>query len=422
MMDNDYGEDKSFDSQTNADADAGESYHPGTEYDGDDETVLSVEEVVGEADAPEPSERASDTASESESDTFDPFAGMDESERPDTDARDPMNPFVNGLLDDGDDEEDEDEDTEADTGMTNVEVRDTTIGTHHGQPIKVGTERRSRAAVNANAPTDARVGGPDMTNDTPDDILDTDTEHVGVDVGEERMAGRQAEIEATHLRSMDDREERTREVVTEEISGGVEPVGREETTDAPSVPLGGLSDDVQAEAAKEAARMAERATWDGADALTFQWALGDHLRAQDGEKDVGQALLANTDLLERPPGWTTVEEVNADPDGGRTSIQGEVAQLWDNDDPDIAAVGLLADPDPESNETVKFTVFRSATKAGLTTHYSEPGFPSRHTRAVSANIQEGQTLHLEDVTQTWDDQGRPCIEVSKGGQKDVTTV
>jgi hypothetical protein len=309
-----------------------------------------------------------------------------------------------------------------------VGVEDESMGEFNGQELRPSNEQMTRGVVSENAPVDDRVGPDTGGRLEKNEMLDLTPEGLETSpmVQQEKAVGREKEIERTHLRSMDDREERTREVVIEDTAddGWAGLNSRTPSTDKPNVPLGDLPADIQLEAAREAKRMYDDAEWPVTDARVFQWALGESLRSQTGEKDVSRAVTANLDLVKRSPMTKSVSEVNTVQEGGRLSVKGKVAVLWENDDDDIRQVGLLADRERE--ETIKFTIWESASEEGLTTHYSEPGFPSCHEAAVRGRLEEGDVVTLEDVTQTWDDQGRPCLEVdrkaNRGGRRDVTTV
>lgn len=373
---------------------------------------------------------------------FDPFEGFDGS----TESKNVRDPLADIREDDGrsedgefewcgeerivisvEDEDDPDGETPQ-AGSGRVGAVDESMGEFNGQEVRPSNKQMTRGVVGENAPTDDRVGPETGGRLEKNEVLDLRPEGLESSpmVQQEKAVGREKEIERTHHRSKDDREERTREVVIENAAEE-RPSGmndRTPSTERPDVPLAGLSADVQEEAAKEAKRMYEAAEWPVTDARLFQWALGDHLRGQEGEKDVTEAVTANLELVKRSPMTKSVSEVQATQEGGRVSVRGEVACLWENDDDAIRQVGLLADRERE--ETIKFTIWESASEAGLTTHYSEPGFPSCHEAAVRGRLEEGDVVTLKEVTQTWDNQGRPCLEVdrraNRGGRRDVTTV
>jgi hypothetical protein len=411
-----------------------------TSADGTQEALgqYDLTDATGESDASHAPAR-SGNGDEGDADTFDPFAGMDESERYDDDPRDPMNPFENGLLDDEGDDEGDDARRDADTGTRPVEaeVIDTSAATHHDQPIRIGVERLSRVAASENPPTDARFGGPGRTLQTPDGILDVNTEFEGVGVSEEIAEARQAEINQTHYREPGNpRAETNREqVVGMEVGEDFDNDGHapapalspvywadEDAELQANVPLGELDDDTQEEAAKESLRLASANTQFGPYAV--QKALGKRLRMG---MDLSSAFVDLMGELKKHPDGPVPIHLLGKQDDYRVDVVGEVVQLWNNDDDDIRQVGLLADPTKDDGETIKFTVWQSATQSGMTNDYDEPGFPERWVAGWQGHVEEGDEVVLTNVKQELDHNYVPCLEVDRrsnevGGRKPITIV
>lgn len=329
-------------------------------------------------------------------------------------------------------------------GVAGSSVDDVEMGEdHRGQELRPPTDRMGDAVADANAPTDNRSGLDPDTGGRLDievgEVLDRDTEDRRSQlVDEERQVGREHEIEKTRTRAVNgqqndpDREKRTRESVVDEPIGDFDqpddhivtdddllPAGIEFGDEAmaleASEPLAGLEEEIQEKAASIADTIVDDHPCEWS-VEAVQRLLGKRLRARDGELtpgDVTSVGLALSEDLKPYAPKTSLGNLGDQP-WHRVDLEAEVAQLWDNDDESIFQVGLLASTDPESDETVKVTIWNSATESGLTSDYDEPGFPTQHVPAMwGKGLQEGETVSLDHVKQTWDNKGRPCLEVDR---------
>ncbi|WP_353634729.1 DNA-binding protein [Halobacterium sp. NMX12-1] len=203
----------------------------------------------------------------------------------------------------------------------------------------------------------------------PDGIADTSAERIhGVTLEqEERILGREAELEHISARAdlgrQDGREERTRDVVTEQC-------GRDEP--ARTDPREQLSRDELAEVNREAMRIQDEVDcgWTSA-AIARQ--LAEKVRAG---QDVTSAVLELVEELKAVPGAVVpIAEVPEVP-VGEVTVQGTVQTLWKPSSSAIQQVGLIAD----DSGKIKFTCWE---KSGQTV------------------VREGQTVRFRAAAKNW---------------------
>lgn len=338
----------------------------------------------------------------------------------------------------------DDDSTDSIEGVASSSVDDVGMGTDpRGQELRAPTDRMGNAVADANAPTDNRSGLEPDTGGRLDievgEVLDRNTEDRRSRlVDEERQIGREHEIEQTRIRALNgqqsdpEREQRTRDWVVDADIGGFDrpedhivtdddllpadvELGDEAAALEAAEPLAGLEEGIQEKAASIAASIVDDHPCEWS-VEAVQRALGRRLRAHDGDltpQDVTSIGLALSEDL-KPFAGTTPLGLLGDQPWHRVNVEAEVAKLWDNDNGSIFQVGLLASTDPESKETVKVTIWDSATETGLTSDYDEPGFPTQHVPAIwGKGLQEGDVVSLDHVKQTWDNEGRPCLEVDR---------
>ena len=237
------------------------------------------------------------------------------------------------------------EQTEAEDGVAVVEET---------PAFEAAVEQETQAKVDANH---------------PDGIAETSAERIhGVTLEqEERILGREAELEHISARAdlgrQDGREERTRDVVTEQC-GRDEPV----RTD----PREQLSRDELAEVNREAMRIQDEVDcgWTSA-AIARQLAA----KVRDGQ-DVTSAVLELVEELKAVPGRVVpIAEVPEVP-VGEVTVQGTVQTLWEPSSSAIQQVGLIAD----DSGKIKFTCWE---KSGQTV------------------VREGQTVRFRAAAKNW---------------------
>jgi hypothetical protein len=202
----------------------------------------------------------------------------------------------------------------------------------------------------------------------PDGIADTSADRIhGVTLEqEERILGREAELEHISARAdlgrQDGREERTRDVITEQC-GRVEP-----TPD----PREQLSQEELADVNREAMRIRDEVAcgWTSA-AIARQ--LAEKVRAG---QDVTSAVLELVEDLKAVPGAVVpIAEVPEVP-VGEVTVSGTVETLWEPSSASIQQVGLLAD----ESEKIKFTIW---------------------TRSNQPVVREGQTVRFRAAAKNW---------------------
>jgi len=203
----------------------------------------------------------------------------------------------------------------------------------------------------------------------PDGIADTSAERIhGVTLEqEERILGREAELEHISARAdlgrQDGREERTRDVVTEQC-------GHDES--ARTDPREQLSREELADVNREATRIQDEVDcgWTSA-AIARQ--LAEKIRAG---QDVTSAVLELVEELKAVPGAVVpIAEVPEVP-VGEVTVQGTVQTLWEPSSSAIQQVGLIAD----DSGKIKFTCWE---KSGQTV------------------VREGQTVRFRAAAKNW---------------------
>jgi len=237
------------------------------------------------------------------------------------------------------------EQTDAEDG---VEVVDET------PTFEAAVEQETQAKVDANH---------------PDGIADTSAERIhGVTLEqEERILGREAELEHISARAdlgrQDGREERTRDVVTEQCGRG-EP--------ARTDPREQLSQEELADVNREAMRIQNEVDcgWTSA-AIARQLAE----KVRDGQ-DVTSAVLELVEELQAVPGAVVPIAEVPDVPVGEVTVQGTVQTLWEPSSSAIQQVGLIAD----DSGKIKFTCWE---KSGQTV------------------VREGQTVRFRAAAKNW---------------------
>ncbi|MGB9964082.1 DNA-binding protein [Halobacterium sp. CBA1126] len=234
--------------------------------------------------------------------------------------------------------------TEADDG---VEVVDET------PTFEAAVEQETQAKVDANH---------------PDGIAETSAERIhGVTLEqEERILGREAELEHISARAdlgrQDGREERTREVITEQC-GRVEP-----TPD----PREQLSQEELADVNREAMRIQDEVDC-GWTSAAIARRLAEKVR--DGQ-DVTSAVLELVGELQAVPGAVVPIAKVPEVPVGEVTVQGTVQALWGPSSSAIQQVGLIAD----DSGKIKFTIW---------------------TRSKQPVVHEGQTVRFRAAAKNW---------------------
>ncbi|SFL64541.1 hypothetical protein SAMN04487950_4483 [Halogranum rubrum] len=216
----------------------------------------------------------------------------------------------------------------------------------------------------------------------PDGIADTseDRIHGATLEQEERIQAREAELERisaqAELGTQDGREERTREVVSEQC-------GRDEPeAEARTDPRENLAQSELAEVNKQAMRISERIDGGWSRAVVAEQLAEKVQRGQD----VTKAVLETLKEQKAVPGAIVPIADVPDVPVGEVTVEGEITQLWTPSSSNIQQVGLIED---ESGRT-KFTVWE---KSGKTV------------------VREGQTVRFRAVKKNWY-QGRCSLAIT----------
>ena len=216
----------------------------------------------------------------------------------------------------------------------------------------------------------------------PDGIADTSEDRIhGVTLEqEERIQGREAELERisakAELGTQDGREERTREVVSEQCSRD------EPEAEARTDPRENLVQSELAEVNKQAMRISERVDGGWSRAVVAEQLAEKVQRGQD----VTKAVLETLKEQKAVPGAIVPIADVPDVPVGEVTVEGEITQLWTPSASNIQQVGLIED---ESGRT-KFTVWE---KSGKTV------------------VREGQTVRFRAVKKNWY-QGRCSLAIT----------
>jgi len=216
----------------------------------------------------------------------------------------------------------------------------------------------------------------------PDGIANTSTERIhGVTLEqEERIRAREAELERisaqAELSGQDDREQRTREVVSEQC-GRDEPAPAERTD-----PREKLTQEELAAVNEQAMRISDEVTGGWSRAVVAKQ-LAEKVKRG---RDVTKAVLETLEELKATPGAIVPIADVPDVPVGEVTVEGTVSELWDPSSPAIAQVGLIED---ESGRT-KFTIWE---KSGKTV------------------VREGETVRFRAVKKNWY-QGRCSLAIT----------
>src|SRR6056297_3263311 len=216
----------------------------------------------------------------------------------------------------------------------------------------------------------------------PDGIADTSTERIhGVTLEqEERIQAREAELERisaqAELGTQDGREQRTREVVSEQC-GRDEPAPAERTD-----PREKLTQEELAEVNEQAMRISDEVQGGWSRAVVAKQLAE---KVQRG-RDVTKAVLETLEELKAAPGAIVPIADVPDVPVGEVTIQGEITQLWDPSDTSISQVGLIED----DSGKIKFTIWEKSRKTV---------------------VSEGETVRFRAVKKNWY-QGRCSIAIT----------
>ena len=221
-----------------------------------------------------------------------------------------------------------------------------------------------------------------MDANHPDGIADTSQDRIhGVTLEqEERIRAREAELERisaqAELGTQDGREQRTREVVSEQC-------GRDEPAPGEGRDPGEMLRKEEPGAVKEQG-MGIRDEGQGGGS---RGVVGNQLaeKVKRG-RDVRKAVLETLEELKAAPGAIVPIADVPDVPVGEVTVEGTVSELWDPSSPAIAQVGLIED---ESGRT-KFTIWE---KSGKTV------------------VREGQTVRFRAVKKNWY-QGRCSLAIT----------
>ncbi|MFC6838256.1 DNA-binding protein [Halomarina ordinaria] len=206
----------------------------------------------------------------------------------------------------------------------------------------------------------------------PDGIADTSNERIhGVTLEqEERIRAREAELERisaqAELGTQDGREQRTREVVSEQC-GRDEPAPAERTD-----PREKLTQEELAAVNKQAMRISDEVQGGWSRAVVAKQLAE---KVQRG-RDVTKAVLETLEELKAAPGAIVPIADVPDVPVGEVTVEGTVSELWDPSSPAIAQVGLIED---ESGRT-KFTIWE---------------------RSNQPVVREGQTVRFRAAAKNW---------------------
>jgi len=216
----------------------------------------------------------------------------------------------------------------------------------------------------------------------PDGIADTSKDRIhGVTLEqEERIRAREAELERisaqAELGTQDGREQRTREVVSEQC-GRDEPAPAERTD-----PREKLTQDELAEVNEQAMRISDEVQGGWSRAVVAKQLAE---KVQRG-RDVTKAVLETLEELKAAPGAIVPIADVPDVPVGEVTVEGEIIELWDPSDTSISQVGLIED----DSGKIKFTIWEASRKT---------------------IVSEGETVRFRAVKKNWY-QGRCSIAIT----------
>ncbi|WP_338906431.1 DNA-binding protein [Salinibaculum marinum] len=216
----------------------------------------------------------------------------------------------------------------------------------------------------------------------PDGIADTSEDRIhGVTLEqEERIQAREAELERisaqAELGTQDGREQRTREVVSEQC-GRDEPAPAERTD-----PREKLTQEELAEVNEQAMRISDEVQGGWSRAVVAKQLAE---KVQRG-RDVTKAVLETLEELKAVPGAIVPIADVPDVPVGEVTVEGEITQLWDPSDTSISQVGLIED----DSGKIKFTIWEASRKTV---------------------VSEGETVRFRAVKKNWY-QGRCSIAIT----------
>jgi ssDNA-binding replication factor A large subunit len=216
----------------------------------------------------------------------------------------------------------------------------------------------------------------------PDGIADTSEDRIhGVTLEqEERIQAREAELERisaqAELGTQDGREQRTREVVSEQC-GRDEPAPAERTD-----PREKLTQDELAAVNEQAMRISDEVQGGWSRAVVAKQLAE---KVQRG-RDVTKAVLETLKELKAAPGAIVPIADVPDVPVGEVTVEGEITQLWDPSDTSISQVGLIED----DSGKIKFTIWEASRKTV---------------------VSEGETVRFRAVKKNWY-QGRCSIAIT----------
>ena len=206
----------------------------------------------------------------------------------------------------------------------------------------------------------------------PDGIADTSNERIhGVTLEqEERIRAREAELERisaqAELGTQDSREQRTREVVSEQC-GRDEPAPTERTD-----PREKLTQDELAAVNKQAMRISDEVKGGWSRAVVAKQLAEKVQRGQD----VTKAVLETLDELKAAPGAIVPIADVPDVPVGEVTVEGTIETLWEPSSSSIQQVGLIAD----DSGKIKFTVWNKSNQT---------------------MVQEGETVRFRAAAKNW---------------------
>jgi ssDNA-binding replication factor A large subunit len=216
----------------------------------------------------------------------------------------------------------------------------------------------------------------------PEGIADTSEDRIhGVTLEqEERIRAREAELERisaqAELGTQDGREQRTREVVSEQC-GRDEPAPAERTD-----PREKLTQEELAAVNKQAMRISDEVKGGWSRAVVAKQLAE---KVQRG-RDVTKAVLETLEELKAAPGAIVPIADVPDVPVGEVTVEGEITQLWDPSDTSISQVGLIED----DSGKIKFTIWEASRKTV---------------------VSEGETVRFRAVKKNWY-QGRCSIAIT----------
>jgi len=206
----------------------------------------------------------------------------------------------------------------------------------------------------------------------PDGIADTSEDRIhGVTLEqEERIRARDAELERisaqAELGTQDGREQRTREVVSEQC-GRDEPASAERTD-----PREKLTQEELAEVNKQAVRISDEVQGGWSRAVVAKQLAE---KVQRG-RDVTKAVLETLEELKAAPGAIVPIADVPDVPVGEVTVEGTVQTLWEPSSTSIQQVGLIAD----DSGKIKFTCWE---------------------KSQQTVVQEGETVRFRAAAKNW---------------------